>query len=292
MSEYREWMYPLLEHTHNAIEEKEMVFSGIHIVKNQFMLPGTERYNAGYGLTMLFCDDELLVHGRDWQEEQRKEHTSSDASTAYWTHRVSVQRPKRDGVYRFVWRSRIIVATVPGLREARLNRNGSVLLDGRSTMFPTPQNNAGRYPNGIAWSPLPDKYKIEIWRKTKHKQNNRQNYGVRWMLWRTVLASQGGFNFEAARWNAAGNRPRHTGTEAFRFAFLTPDGARSLLSPEVAVYHGGKSPWGPGQTTRITNVPSGTATFNNNSLNTLINNGQLRIEKSKGRIQPGRVRLK
>jgi hypothetical protein len=251
MPEYKEWLYPLLTHICHTIEHTHTF--GLDEIRpgGFFILPGVARYNMGFNLVSvahrLGVSDPFvpLTFGSEWQEVGRLRHTTSNSSARYWAHTIRIVEPK-SGTYRITWQERTIAACVPGLREARLDESGTVLWDGRVTMLRTIKNPDDRYPNGVAWDALPEGYRVEVWRKTRKKQSGvegmypaRRKSGVRWMLWRALPPSAQGINLEATR------RGKDTGTEAFRFAFITPDGARSFLSPEVAVFHGGKKPWGP-----------------------------------------------
>jgi len=232
--------YALLSRTYSPCEEQSAEIAGSALRDGVFFLPGAARYNAHYGHTALFCDGIPLEYGTGWVELNRPRGSAPDDSTLYWSHRVLVREPKAGAAYRLHWRNPAINATVPGLREARVWAGGAEVFAGKSTL------RGGQWPNGIAWDKgaFPDGYKIEIWRKTKHKQEGYggmpKHRGARWMLWRAVPADHGGICLTSAI------QGRNTGTAAFRFAFLAPDGARGLLSPEVAVYHGGKAGWGNG----------------------------------------------
>lgn len=218
--------------------------------RRYIVLPGVARYNKGYGQTSLSVNGMQLTNNIAWAEVARFKNARRDETTAYWTHLVVVFSPVSNGVYRLTWKDKTVTDYVRGIREARVSDDDSILWDGHITL-PVQYGGVEQYPNGVAWDPLPSGYKIEIWRKTRHKQSGlpndtvlARNAGVRWMLWRTVDAATLAVNLDKLRRYPTGNPRKNTSTEAFRFAYLRPDGARSQLSIEVAVLHGSK-PWGP-----------------------------------------------
>ena len=242
------------EYTYECLGSTLLPIGGATTPPKYLVLPGVARYNKGYGQTSLTLDGVPLVHGVDWVETERPETSRRDDTTAYWTHLITVLAPVSAGVYRLTWKERTVTDYVRGIREARISDTDSILWDGHTTLPVQQPGDIERYPNGVAWDPLPAGYKIEIWRKTKHKQSGtptddalHRRSGVRWMLWRTVDASTLVVNLDQLRRYPTGSPRDSANTEAFRFAYLRPDGTRSHLSIEVAVYHGIK-PWGPGYT--------------------------------------------
>jgi hypothetical protein len=278
-----DWLYPILTHRHkpadgnsaeisyNDIADKpepgviertdsyECLGSNLLSIKGAttppkyLVLPGVSRYNKEYGQTSLTLDGAPLIRGVDWEETDRPATSRRDDTTAYWTHLITVFAPVSSGKYRLTWKERIVTDYVRGIREARISDTGGVLWDGHVTM-PVQPDGVEKFPNGVAWDPLPAGYKIEIWRKTKHKQSGmpsddvlHRRSGVRWMVWRTVDATELTANLDQLTRYPAPGAARDVKTMAFKLAYLRPDGARSLLSQEVAVLHGIK-PWGPANT--------------------------------------------
>jgi len=198
------------------------------------VLPGVARYNAGYGLVALTHDGKALEHGTDWKEAPRMAGRCADASSAYWANSILILRPAAAGVYRVAWRELVVPDSVRGIRAVHTNAQGYVVWSPEMASLLSP----AYYPNGVAWDALPDGHTIEIWRKTKHKQQDHspvRHKGIRWMLWKCVPASKLAVNIEAIS--------GYNSTVSYRLAYLRPDGARSLLSAEAIVYHG-RGEWG------------------------------------------------
>jgi len=198
------------------------------------VLPGVARYNAGYGLVTLALDGKALEPGTDWKESPRMAGRCADASSAYWANSILIPRPAAAGIYRATWRELLVFDAVRGIRAVHTNAQGDVVWNWEKASLLSPTN----YPNGVAWDALPDGYTIEIWRKTRHRQQVAApvwHSGKRWMLWKCVPASKLAVNLEEISGNV--------GTVAYRLAYLRADGARSLLSAEAIVYHG-RGGWG------------------------------------------------
>ena len=235
------------EYRYECLGSSLLPIKGATTPPKYLVLPGVARYNKGYGQTELWLNGTKLLLGADWTETDRPATSRRDDTSAYWTHLVTIHNPVSDGRYVFIWRDRIITDFVRGIREARVSDTGGVLWDGHVTL-PVQTGGIERFPNGVAWDPLPPGYKIEIWRKTKHKQSGtptddalHRRSGVRWMIWRTVPASDLSANIDKLRRNYSAGA---LGTETYKLAYLRPDGTRSQLSLETAIYHGCK-PWGP-----------------------------------------------
>jgi hypothetical protein len=182
-------------------------------------------------------DGHPLVQGADWQEVTRLAHTCSDNSTRYWSHCIRILQAQKQGIYRVTWRELVVPDYIRGIRAVRVDTAGKVIF-GPPAKLRDNQN----YPNGITWDALPAGYKVEIWRKTHHRQEagntaTQRHSGRRWMLVRTIPAEKLGFDFGFM------GAEQHGATKAFLFTYLRPDGARSLPSPEVVVRHA-RGDWG------------------------------------------------
>jgi len=179
------------------------------------------RYNAGYDLVSVSRDGKRLAKNVEWQEMYRMTDHCVDASALYWSRCLRILTPVRAGTYQITIRDRIIPDHVRGIRSVHINQDGRII--SRHVKFH--EYPYGYYPNGFTWDALPDKYKIEIWRKTKKSPR-------RFVLYRTVeaniLALHGGVlvNDTFCDYDGKANRIAY-------LAYLRPDGARSLLSAEM-----------------------------------------------------------